>query len=100
MSHPDPPLAGQMQGRRPEGDRTGGRGRPRVHQEQAIRSRPGVLQEPPSPRATSAPLPLRPVLWLPLLPPAVDSSRGTCILWLLEGPIPWEPMKVTEGHTN
>lgn len=79
-------------GRGPEGDHPGGRRRPTVPQEQLGRT-PGHPHRGPH-------LPSAPQTWA-LAAPApclgVDSSNGTCILWLLEDSIQWEPLKVTGG---
>lgn len=86
------PGRGQMQGKGPEGDRPGGRRRPTVHRG----SLGGFLEPPPA----GPHLPLCPsdlCSGCPCSLSGVGSSSGTCILWLLEVSIQWEPVKVTGG---
>lgn len=67
--------------------------------------RPGTMWDAHQPSeeadsmGTSACLPFGPALCLLALCPRVDSSHGTCILWLPEGSIQWVPMQVmSEEH--
>lgn len=67
--------------------------------------RPGTVWDAHQPSeeadsmGTSACLPFRPALCLLAPCPRVDSSHGTCILWLPEGSIQWAPLQVmSEEH--
>lgn len=71
----------------------------------AQEERPGTMWDAHQPSeeadsmGTSACLPFGPALCLLALCPRVDSSHGTCILWLPEGSIQWVPMQVmSEEH--